>query len=64
MPNYIPDYVERRERAAWDNATFGAIFQTLSDVFPPEKVETFPELGGPLFEVEAPEPYFELPHIA
>jgi len=39
MPNYIPDYVERRERAAWDNATFGAIFQTLSDVFPPEKVE-------------------------
>ena len=43
-----------------ENAAFGAIFQTLGDVFPPEKMETFPELGGPLFEVETPEPYIEL----
>ena len=43
-----------------ENAAFGAIFQTLGDVFPPEKMETFPELGGPLFEVESPEPYIEL----
>jgi SAM-dependent methyltransferase len=43
-----------------ENAAFGAIFQTLGDVLPPEKMETFPELGGPLFEVETPEPYIEL----
>ncbi|MGK0223104.1 MAG: SAM-dependent methyltransferase [Limisphaerales bacterium] len=43
-----------------ENAAFGAIFRTLGDVFPPEKMETFPELGGPLFEVETPEPYIEL----
>jgi len=43
-----------------ENAAFGAIFQTLGDVFPPEKMETFPVLGGPLFEVETPEPYIEL----
>lgn len=43
-----------------ENAAFGAIFQTLGEVFPPEKMETFPELGGPLFEVETPEPYLEL----
>ena len=43
-----------------ENAAFGAIFQTLGDVFPPEKMETFPELGGSLFEVETPEPYIEL----
>lgn len=43
-----------------ENAAFGAIFQTLGQVFPPEKMETFPELGGPLFEVETPEPYIEL----
>ena len=43
-----------------ENAAFGAIFQTLEDVLPPEKMETFPELGGPLFEVETPEPYLEL----
>lgn len=43
-----------------ENAAFGAIFQILGDVFPPEKMDTFPELGGPLFEVETPEPYIEL----
>lgn len=43
-----------------ENAAFGAIFQTLGDVFPPEKMASFPELGGPLFEVETPEPYIEL----
>lgn len=43
-----------------ENAAFGAIFQTLGDVFPPEKMKTFPDLGGPLFDVETPEPYIEL----
>ena len=43
-----------------ENAAFGAIFQTLGDVFSPEKMEAFPELGGPLFEVETSEPYIEL----
>jgi SAM-dependent methyltransferase len=43
-----------------ENAAFGAIFQTLGDVFPPEKMEIFPELGGPLFEVATTEPYIEL----
>jgi SAM-dependent methyltransferase len=43
-----------------ENAAFGAIFQTLGEVFPPEKMESFPELGGPLFEVETAEPYIEL----
>jgi SAM-dependent methyltransferase len=43
-----------------ESAAFGAIFQTLGDVFPPEKMEAFPELGGPLFNVETPEPYIEL----
>jgi SAM-dependent methyltransferase len=43
-----------------ENAAFGAIFQTLGDVFPPEKMKTFPELGGPLFEVATPKPYIDL----
>lgn len=43
-----------------ENAAFGAIFEVLGDVLPSAKMEAFPTLGGPLFEVETPDPYVRL----